>query len=209
MGWYSDNYGRRKAMLLALVSFSVLTMAIAAANTWLEILVLRFLAGLGLGGLWGIISAYITETWPTQQRGPAAAFVISSFSLGAGGSSFLAAKIIPLWGWRALFLSAGIALIVAVYVYYFVPESETWKTQRDARQRKSGAKLGEKAKLSEIFAGGTAKNTILATLVAALALSAFWGTHTWLPTYLVKERGLSVADMGIFMIVLSVDMFVG
>jgi MFS family permease len=47
---------------------------------------------------------------------------MSSFSLGAGGASFLAGKIIPLWGWRALFLSAGIALIVAVYVYYFVPE---------------------------------------------------------------------------------------
>jgi len=131
---------------------------------------------------------------------------MSSFSLGAGGA---AAKIIPLWGWRALFLSAGIALIVAVYVYYFVLESEAWKAQHDARQRGSGAKLGEKVKVGEIFAGGMAKNTILATLVAALALSAFWGTHTWLPTYLVKERGLSVADMGIFMTVLSVGMFVG
>ncbi len=209
LGWYSDNYGRRKAMLLALVSFSVLTMAIAAANSWLEILILRFLAGLGLGGLWGVISAYITETWPAQQRGRAAAFVMSSFSLGAGGASFLAGKIIPLWGWRALFLSAGIALIVAVYVYYFIPESEAWKAQRDARQRGSGAKLSEKVKVGEIFAAGMAKNTILATLVAALALSAFWGTHTWLPTYLVKERGLSVADMGIFMTVLSVGMFIG
>ena len=48
MGWYSDNYGRKNAMLVSLISFSVLTMAVALAQSWLEILILRFLAGLGL-----------------------------------------------------------------------------------------------------------------------------------------------------------------
>jgi MFS family permease len=62
MGWFSDNYGRRAALQVSLVSFSILTMAIALTTTYWEILVLRFLAGLGLGGLWGAISAYISET---------------------------------------------------------------------------------------------------------------------------------------------------
>lgn len=208
MGWYSDNYGRRKAMLWSLVSFSVLTMAISFAGTWTEILILRFLAGLGLGGLWGVIAAYIAETWPTAQRGRAAAFVMSSFPVGVGLASFLAGKIIPVFGWRALFLTAGIALIVAMYVYFFVPESEVWKAQRDARLRGQGAKA-DKVRVSEIFTGGMARTTILATLVSAFALTAYWGTTTWLPTYLVKERGLSVADMGMFMTILSVGMFFG
>jgi MFS family permease len=69
MGWFSDNYGRRAALQVSLVSFSILTMAIALTTTYWEILVLRFLAGLGLGGLWGAISAYISETWPIRQRG--------------------------------------------------------------------------------------------------------------------------------------------
>ena len=81
MGWFSDNYGRRAALLVSLVSFSILTMAIALTTTYWEILVLRFLAGLGLGGLWGVISAYISETWPIHQRGRAAAFALSSFRL--------------------------------------------------------------------------------------------------------------------------------
>jgi MFS family permease len=46
-------------------------------------------------------------------------------------------------------------------------------------------------------------------LAAGLSLSAYWGTTTWLPTYLVKERGLSISDMGMFMTVLSVGMFIG
>ena len=209
MGWYSDNYGRRKAMLWALISFSLLTMAIAGANSWLQILILRFLAGLGLGGLWGVIAAYIAETWPTEQRGRAAAFVMSSFPVGVGLASFFAGKIIPMWGWRALFLTAGIALFVAVYVYFFVPESEAWKAQRDTRLKNAGTKPVDKVKVGEIFKDGMAKNTILATLVSAFALGAFWGTSTWLPTYLVKERGLSVTDMGMFMTILSVGMFFG
>src|SRR6202020_3569965 len=71
MGWYSDNYGRRAALQVSLVSFSIFTMAIALSTSYLEILVLRFVAGLGLGGLWGVISAYISETWPIHQRGRA------------------------------------------------------------------------------------------------------------------------------------------
>jgi MFS family permease len=208
MGWYSDNYGRKNAMLVSLVSFSLLTMVIAASNSWLEILILRFLAGLGLGGLWGVIAAYIAETWPAAQRGRAAAFVMSSFPVGVGLASFFAGRIIPVFGWRALFLSAGIALIVAVYVWIAIPESQAWKVQRDARA-KGETKAPEKVSVAEIFKDGMAKNTILATLVSAFALAAYWGPTTWLPTYLVKERGLSVADMGMFMTILSVGMFIG
>lgn len=208
MGWYSDNYGRRRAMLWSLVSFSLLTMLIAGAQTWLQILVLRFLAGLGLGGLWGVIAAYIAETWPPQQRGRAAAFVMSSFPVGVGLASFFAGKIIPTMGWRVLFLTAGLALLVAVYIFFFVDESEAWKAQRDAR-RSGAVAEPEKISVGEIFKDGMARNTIVATLISALALSAYWGTTTWLPTYLVKERGLSVADMGTFMTILSVGMFFG
>jgi MFS family permease len=208
MGWYSDNYGRRRAMLWSLVSFSLLTVAIAFAHSWLQILILRFLAGLGLGGLWGVIAAYIAETWPQHQRGRAAAFVMSSFPVGVGLASFFAGKIIPIFGWRALFLTGALALVVAVYVYFFVEESAAWKAQRDAR-RDGKAAVAEKISVAEIFRHGMARNTIIATLVSALALSAYWGTTTWLPTYLVKERGLSVADMGLFMTILSVGMFFG
>ncbi len=208
MGWYSDNYGRRKAMLWSLMSFSILTMMIALAQSWFQILVLRFLAGLGLGGLWGVIAAYIAETWPPQQRGRAAAFVMSSFPVGVGLASFFAGKIIPTMGWRVLFLTAGLALLVWLYIYFFVEESAVWKAQRDARVR-GEAQATEKVSVAEIFKNGMARNTILATLISALALAAYWGTTTWLPTYLVKERGLSVADMGTFMTILSVGMFFG
>lgn len=208
MGWYADNYGRRKAMLGSLTSFSLLTMLIALSHNWHHILVLRFLAGLGLGGLWGVVAAYIAETWPSRLRGRAAAFALSSFPVGAGMASYFASRIIPLYGWRPLFLTAGLAFLVIAYIYFFVEESAAWKAQDEAR-RKGELAQKEKVSVTEIFKDGMAYNTILATTVSALALFAYWGTTTWLPTYLIKERGLSVEDVGIFMTILSVGMFVG
>ena len=211
MGWFSDNYGRRAALLVSLVSFSILTMAIALTTTYWEILVLRFLAGLGLGGLWGVISAYISETWPIHQRGRAAAFALSSFPIGVALAAYFAGHIIPDYGWRAVFWTAGLALLVALYIYFFVPESATWKAQHEARNKAEEHDHGkhDPVTLGEIFTKDLAKSTILGALVAGFSLSAYWGTTTWLPTYLVKVRGLSVSDMGMFMTVLSVGMFIG
>jgi MFS family permease len=210
MGWFSDNYGRRSALQVSLLSFSILTMAIALTTTYWEILVLRFLAGLGMGGLWSVISAYVAETWPVKQRGRAAAFALSSFPVGVGLASYFAGIIIPAYGWRAVFWTGGIALIVAMYVHFFVPESELWRKQRDARARVGGrGATRDRVTLREIFTKDLAKSSILGALVAGLSLSAYWGGATWLPTYLVKERGLSVSDMGFFMAVLSVGMFIG
>ncbi|QBH95188.1 MFS transporter [Limnobaculum zhutongyuii] len=204
VGWCADNYGRRKTLFWSLMLFSILTAAIAFTSTWFEILVLRFLAGLGLGGVWSIIVAYISETWPAKQRGRAASFVLSSFPVGAGLAAFLSYLIIPSYGWRALFLCGAGAIIAAVYFLIFVPESETWKKEKESRKNKS-----ERVSISEIFSPELARNTVLATIVASFGLIGYWGCTTWLPLFLTQDRGLSLENMSLFFVVLNVGMFVG
>lgn len=206
VGWYSDNYGRRTALIWSLVLFGILTAAIALSPNWITVLILRFLAGLGLGGVWGIIAAYIAETWPAKQRGRAAAFVLSSFPAGAGISAFLASVIIPVYGWRGLFLAGAGSLLAALYIYLFVPESDVWKQQKQERINK-----GEPVNVSikEIFAPDLIKITFFATLSATFALVAYWGSTTWIPTFLMKERGLDMQTMSIFFLILNIGMFVG
>lgn len=207
VGWYADNYGRRKALLWSLISFGILTAFIGVSSTWLQILVLRFLAGLGLGGVWGIAAAYIAETWPITQRGRAAAFVLSSFPVGAGLASFLAAVILPSYGWRVLFFTGAASMFAALYVYVYVPESKVWQEERAARLVKKDEP--ENVSINEIFAPELLKTTILATLVSSCAFIAYWGSTTWLPTFLVKEKGLSMETMAMFMLILNVGMFFG
>lgn len=204
VGWCADTYGRRKTLFWSLIIFSVLTMAIAYTSTWFEILVLRFLAGLGLGGVWSIIVSYITETWPAKQRGRAASFVLSSFPVGAGLAAFLAYLIIPTFGWRALFLCGGGAIIAALYFLIFVLESEAWKKQKEEQKVK-----GEKISISEVFSPDMLRNTILATTVASFGLIGYWGCTTWLPLFLTQDRGLSMETMSLFFVVLNIGMFVG
>ncbi len=203
VGWFADNYGRRKTLFWSLVLFGVLTAAIFFATTWMQILILRFLAGLGLGGVWSIIVAYIAETWPAHQRGRAASFVLSSFPVGAGLASYLASVIIPSFGWHALFLTGAGAVVAAIYFWFFVPESEVWE------QQKKNQKSNEKVSIGEIFSSGLAGNTIFATLAASCGLIAYWGCSTWLPSFLIKERGLPPETAFHFFVILNIGMFVG
>lgn len=202
IGWAADNFGRRKVLFWSLISFGLLTMAIYFTSSWYQVLILRFLAGLGLGGVWSIIVSYIAETWPSHQRGRAAAFVLSSFPVGAGLASFLAYLIIPQFGWHALFLTGGGSILAALYYLVFVPESEAWQQQR-------AKSAGTMTSVKDIFAPDLARNTVLATLVASFGLIGYWGASTWLPMFMIKERGLPADTAFLFFIILNVGMFIG
>jgi len=204
IGWYSDNFGRRRALLTSVVLFGCFTAAIAFSANWWQVMGLRFLAGLGLGGLWGVVATYIAETWPPESRGRTVGFVLSSWPVGVIVAAAVAGRVLPHYGWRVLFLFGAAALLAALYVLIFVPESEVWRQQRDRRQ--AGA---QRVSVTEIFGPGVARLTLLGTAAAACVLTGYWGANTWLPTYLVQERGLAPAQMTNFIIVLNIGMFAG
>ena len=82
----------------------------------------------------------MNETWPAQ-RARATSFVLSSFSIGAAIAAAAASYLLPAHGWRALFFVCGAAVVIAmVYVWRYVPESETWLAdrQRSAPQGAGG-----------------------------------------------------------------------
>ena len=202
VGWYSDNFGRRRALLYCVTTFAVFTAAVCWARGWWDIMVLRFLAGLGLGGAWGVIAAFINETWPPRSRGRAVSFVLSSWPVGYIVAAAIAAVVLPEHGWRVLFLIGGVALLAAAYIAVAVPESEEWRAERSRRR-------GDRVAIREIFGAEVRRNTWLGTLAAGCALTGYWGANTWLPTYLVQERGLDPARMAAFVMFLNVGMFAG
>ncbi|WP_422421160.1 MFS transporter [Pseudomonas sp. GZD-222] len=205
-GWYSDNFGRRKALLASLIIFGSLTMLVASTRDWGLLLLLRFLSGIGLGGVWGIVSAYICETWPPHQRARATGFVLSSFPVGAGIAALLAGALLP--NWPLLFLLAGISTLIPVlYIFLFVPESAEWKASK--AQRQHCANVTAQVSISEIFAPQLRRLTLIGTFAATCAVIGFWGASTWLPTYLVQERGLNVSVMSSFIAMLNVGAFIG
>jgi MFS family permease len=200
-GYVSDNFGRRTALIASLVTFGAFTAALAVVPNFELFLVLRFVAGFGLGGVWGVVSAYVVETWPSRSRGRAAAFVLSSFPIGGVVAAVLSGVFLP--DWRLMFLVAGAGVVLPLLVVIlFFPESTAWATAR-------AADAGGRVSVAEIFAPDVRRRTIVATLVAGLALTGWWGGSTWLPTYLATDRGIPTATVAVFMTVLNLGMFVG
>ncbi|MGA7817316.1 MFS transporter [Caballeronia sp.] len=204
IGWYADNYGRKRALVGSLMIFGLFTAAIGFAQDWTHLLLLRFLAGLGLGGVWGVAAAFIREVFPARHRGRAAAFVLGSWPIGFGFAAFLARFVLPTYGWRALFFCGIGAIVAAIYALVFVRESAAWIADRE-----STPDVKRSVSVRELFSDELRLTTILGTLAATFALVGYWGANTWIPTYLVKERGLGTASMTTFVILLNVGMFVG
>ncbi|MET9259933.1 MFS transporter [Amycolatopsis sp. NPDC004079] len=199
-GYVADNFGRKKALIASLLVFGGFTAALAAVPNFSVFLVLRFLAGIGLGAVWSVVSAYVVETWPPRRRGRAAAFVISAFPAGGAIAAVLSAPFLP--NWRMMFLAAGAAVVVPVLVVLaFFPESESWAEQKSHADRS--------VTVAHVLNGSLRRTTLLGTLMAALALTGYWGATTWLPTYLTVERGLPTPSVAVFVTILNLGMFLG
>ncbi len=206
-GWISDKYGRKKALMWSLFSFGMITGSIALTRSYEQVLVIRFFGGIALGGLWGVLAVFLSETWPARQRGRATSFVLSSWPIGYGMVAYLAAVILPRYGWRVLFATGFSSVLVTLYIHFFVSESEVWLSAK--KEKTSDKNFSLRSGLKEIFSDKLAKRTIFATLTVFFALTAYWGISIWLPTFLVKERGLDVEKMGLFMVMINVGMFLG
>jgi MFS family permease len=200
-GYVSDNFGRKTALIASLATFGAFTAALAFVPSFELFLLLRFVAGFGLGGVWGVVSAYVVETWPSESRGRAAAFVLSSFPIGGVVAAVLSGVFLP--DWRLMFFVAGVGVVLPLLVVIpLFPESSAWTEAR-------AADPGGRVSVTEIFAPDVRRRTIVATLVAGLALTGWWGGSTWLPTYLATDRGIPTATVAVFMTVLNLGMFVG
>ncbi|HUJ68128.1 MAG TPA: MFS transporter, partial [Syntrophorhabdales bacterium] len=200
-GLLAENYGRRFALILSLLWLGVAMGLILFIATWWQLLLLRLFAGLAIGGLWGPCSALIAEHWSPESRGRASSFVYSSFAVGAMLAS-LAGRLVLNVDWRTLFLFGSASIILALVVALLIPAAGD--RQADPRQ-KAGRKVG----IGAIFAPSLLRTTILATLVSLFNLAGYWGAASWLPTFLVKERGLSLGTMANFSLFMYVGMFAG
>lgn len=133
-GIIGDRYGRRTALLGSVVTFAVLTFAIAFANTIEMLSLLRFLAGVGLGGAMPNAATLASEYVPRKQRPFAVTLTIVCIPLGGVLAGYLAAGIIPTYGWRALFIAGGIIpLVLAVVLWRVLPESPRYLAKHRER----------------------------------------------------------------------------
>jgi AAHS family 4-hydroxybenzoate transporter-like MFS transporter len=132
-GMLGDRIGRRTALLASVLAFTLPTLAIAAVDGLMTLGILRLVAGLGLGGAMPNAAALASEYVPRKNRPFAVTLTIVCVPLGGTLAALLAGRILPQYGWRALFVAGGlIPLLVAAVLFKLLPESPQYlATRRD------------------------------------------------------------------------------
>jgi len=137
LGFCGDRFGRRRTIIYGTLFFGVLTLACARANSLEELTVLRFLAGIGMGGVVPNTVALVSEYAPKARRATWITLMFSGFSIGAGGGGAVASWLLPKFGWPVIFVVGGAAAVaVGLASFALLPESIRFLilNQRDKRQ---------------------------------------------------------------------------
>ncbi len=223
-GVLADYYGRVKVFSWTILLFSIFTGACAFADTPGHLEIFRFLAGLGLGGEFGIGMTLVAETWPAAKRARATGGVAMGWQAGAVLAALLAGYILPNYGWRTLFLVGTLPALFAAWSRMGLQEPPMWvKRQAEKKALKEKAKSGsissaEKEELKEAqtfplvhLFESPRKSIVTIALMFMTSVQNFgyYGIMVWLPTILLKEHGLTTGSMAGWMVVTVVGMIIG
>jgi len=131
-GLLADRFGRRPAIIGATACFSILTFALALANSLSTLIVLRFIAGLALGGAIPLLWTLNVEFAPKRLRATVITLIMLGYGFGSAFAGPISAVILPRWDWRGLFICGGVISLIAVAILLvWLPESLRTLASRD------------------------------------------------------------------------------
>ena len=161
-GFIGDRIGRRVALLGSVVAFGMLTVLIAFAGDVTTLGILRFLAGLGLGGAMPNAAALSSEYVPRRHRPFAVTLTVVCIPLGGTLAGLMGAQILPRYGWRVLFLVGGVVpLVLAAILWRVLPESPRYLARHRQRWPELASllrRLGHDVRAGHYFRGRNGKN---------------------------------------------------
>jgi MFS family permease len=224
-GFLADRIGRKRALMLSILTYSICSFASGLSTTVLMLAVFRFILGLGMGGEWNTGATLVAETWPDELRAKAIAIVQSSWAIGYALAALVAFIVLRYANWRMVFFVGILPALVTLWIRKDVPESQLWLDQNEATHpgvpgvatRQSDAAGGARAgapapheSFFVIFRAPYGKSTIVLLLLNFFGLFAWWGLFSWIPPYLslpVAQGGRGFGIMGTTTLLLVLNLF--
>jgi len=177
-GVIGDKFGRARTMVFTILIYSLLTGLSAFAVSIWDFMLIRFLAGLGIGGQFAVGASLLAETMPAAARPYALGVMQVLSALGNVGAALIAmtfteldaAKMLPMSDWRCIFLFGSIPAVLAYFVVRYIREPESWQ----ASVREGGRK--NVGSVKELFSNPTLrKHVILGMILATTGVIGAWG----------------------------------
>jgi MFS family permease len=202
-GVASDYYGRVKVLTWTIVLFGVATGLCALAQGYWDLLAYRTLAGLGLGGEFGIGMALAAEAWPPAKRARVSSYVGLGWQAGVLAAALVTPLLLPAIGWRGMFAVGIFPAIAAYYIRHSLHEPDVF-VERTAGAPKTSLPIGLLVKDAE-----TTKISIGMIFLCSVQNFGYYGVMIWLPNYLSTRFGYGLAQSATWTAVTIAGMAVG
>ena len=210
-GVVADYIGRKRTMILTILTYSIMTGLSAIAWDWTSFAVMRFLVGLAIGAEWVTGTAMTAEFWPDHARGRGAGLFQCGFGIG-----FFLASLVWLFvsatgagAWRTMYLIGVLPALLTLWIRKSIPESTLWEEESKRRRavaererRGEAISADEQAltrfTLTELFAEPEIRRrTIVGLIMATASAVGFWAISTWVPPFggaMAAKTGLPAAQ---------------
>lgn len=184
LGALGDRIGRTRALAISILFYSIFAGLGALVTSLPQMMVLRFLVGLGVGGVWPNGIALISECWPAVSRPVVAGIVGAALNAGI----FLLSQLVAAFqvtpdSWRWVFALGGVSAVLGVLCFFAVPESPGWLA---ARGRAVKAKA---TPLRDLLAPGLRSTLFLGIALGAVPLVGAWAASKWMFPWAEKVAG--------------------
>ena len=188
LGNLGDRIGRARAMGLSILLYSLFAALGAWVQTVEQMLLLRFLVGLGVGGMWPNGMALVAESWPGASK-PLVAGVMSA---GLNAGILLLSQLARLWpitpdSWRWIFQLSGVPAVLGIVVLIALPESPAWLASRGVLKKKP-------TPLADLFRPALLRVTLAAIVISAIPMVGAWAASKWMIPWADKVAGAANAD---------------
>ena len=206
-GALSDRYGRVRVLTWTIVLFAVFTGLCAIAQGYWDLLIYRTIAGIGLGGEFGIGMALAIEAWPAKHRAKAASYVALGWQVGVLAAALLTPVLLPHIGWRGIFVVGIFPAFVAWYLRTRLHEPEIFSQKQTALSTQKISKL-ESFKLL-VKDKATTKVSLGIVVLTSVQNFGYYGIMIWMPNFLSKQLGFSLTKSGLWTAVTVCGMMAG
>jgi MFS family permease len=201
-GILSDYFGRIRLLALTILIFAVFTALTGLSQNYWQISVFRFIAGLGLGGEFGIGMALVAEAWPAKYRARATSLVGLGWQSGVLLAAIVSTALLPIIGWRGLFAVGAIPAVFAFFVRRTMHEPALYEEHKNSAREHFPVRLLVKD-------AATTKATIGTFILCAIQNFGYYGIIIWLPTYLTERFGYDLLQTGAWTGITIIGMMVG
>ncbi len=199
-GLMADRFGRRPALMVDIIAYSVFELASAFAPSLKVFMVTRALFGIAMGGEWGVGAALAFETLPAEGRGFFSGLLQEGYAVGYLMAALVYGTAFSYVGWRGMFVIGALPAFLVIYIRTKVDESPAWTQGRVSRKEETRVGKGIVTYLG----------TFAFLVVLMFAFNSFsHGSQDLYPTFLQKDHKFAPQTVGLIAIVANIGALLG